>query len=168
MPALNSLNCKVLFQSFDNQRQHLLRQNNYPVIRESLTATISRALFLCGVCVHRLVRLRSSSIHRIWLRFPWLCAIFPTYTSFLGSRFCVWHFGAKQPFSFSLSKVPGLSFTLNQTLCLCLAWFTHSLLRSPQKRKKNPRESPGSNENRCYQKGSIVETVFNRRATSLF
>lgn len=54
-------------------------------------------------------------------------------------------------------------------LCLCLAWFTHSLLRSPQKRKKkNPRESPGSNENRCYQKGSIVETVFNHRPTSLF
>lgn len=39
---------------------------------------------------------------------------------------------------------------------------------APKKEKKNPRESPGSNENRCYQKGSIVETVFNHRATSLF
>lgn len=102
--------------------------------------------WLAGICssvvsVFICVRLRASSIHRIWLRFPWLCAIFPTYTSFLGSRFCVWHSGAKQPFSFSLSKVPGLSFTLNQTLCLCLAWFTHSLLRSPQKRKKKTLES---------------------------
>lgn len=113
------------------------REENVITLLLCQFALISRDLFIC-------VRLRSSSIHRIWLRFPWLCAIFPTYTSFLGSPFCVWHSGAKQPFSFSLSKVPGLSFTLNQTLCLCLAWFTHSLLRSPQKRKKTLESHQGA------------------------
>lgn len=53
-------------------------------------------------------------------------------------------FDILEPFSFSLSKVPGLSFTLNQTLCLCLAWFTHSLLRSPQKRKKTLESHQGA------------------------